>query len=346
MRLLRLSGADPTATPDPVGDGAAIAEAAAVLRTRGLVAFPTETVYGLGAIARSPEAVARIFAAKGRPADDPLIVHVLPDWPLDTVVAAVSPVFAALAAAHWPGPLTLVAPKHPSIPGIVTADGPTVAVRAPAHPVAAALLAAVGEPVAAPSANRFSYVSATTAQHVVDDLGDAVDVVLDGGPATAGIESTVVAVEPGDDGERLVVLRHGALAVEDLTVELGIGVDVVDPDPDTRLAQSPGRLVRHYSPGTTTLACPAGATPPSDLPGRVCHLACDDDRAAVPGRWERRDLGSVAALDAVARDLYATLRAVDREGFDTIVVQLTGRGGLGAAIDDRLRRAASGRLLA
>jgi L-threonylcarbamoyladenylate synthase len=341
-----------TLTGETAHDRSAIEHAAEVLRGGGLVAFPTETVYGLGALARSPEAVAAIFAAKGRPSTDPLIVHVLADWPLDEIFDLADPVPGLrngaddeltdeLIAAHWPGPLTIVRDKHHSIPDIVTAGGSTVAVRAPAHPVAQALLAAVGEPIAAPSANRFSYISATTAAHVVADLGDAVDVVIDGGPATAGIESTVVRI----DGDVLIVLRHGALGIDALTAAIDRGVDVVVPAPDSATDQSPGRLVRHYAPATTAVACPAGVTPPADLDGPVCYVGYHDDLPALPSDWMVRDLGSIEDLDAVAVGLYTALRELDDGAFATLVLQLTGRGGLGAAIDDRLRRSASGRVL-
>ncbi|MFN3218295.1 MAG: L-threonylcarbamoyladenylate synthase [Acidimicrobiales bacterium] len=341
-----------TLTGETAHDRSAIEHAADVLRGGGLVAFPTETVYGLGALARSPEAVAGIFAAKGRPSTDPLIVHVLADWPLDEIFDLADPVPGLgngaddeltdeLIAAHWPGPLTIVRDKHHSIPDIVTAGGSTVAVRAPAHPVAQALLAAVGEPIAAPSANRFSYISATTAAHVVADLGDAVDLVLDGGPATAGIESTVVRI----DGDVLIVLRHGALGIDALTAAIDRGVDVVVPAPDTATDQSPGRLVRHYAPATAAVACPAGTTPPDDLDRPVCYVGYHDALPPLPSHWAFRDLGPIEDLDAVAAGLYTALRELDDGAFATLVLQLTGRDGLGAAIDDRLRRSASGRVL-
>jgi len=334
-----------TLTGNEAADANAIAHAADILRSGGLVGFPTETVYGLGALARSPEAVARIFAAKGRPATDPLIVHVLADWPLDEVFAPADAltqtVTDELIAAHWPGPLTLVRAKHPSIPDIVTAEGPTVAVRAPAHPVAQALLAAVGEPIAAPSANRFSYISATTAAHVVADLGDSVDLVLDGGPATAGIESTVVRIA----GDALIVLRHGALGIDAITAAVERGVDVVEPAATEAPTASPGRLVRHYAPATAAFACPVGVTPPTDLDGPVCYVGYRDALPDLPDSWALRDLGCIDDLDAVAAGLYAALRELDQAGHATLVLQLTGRSGLGAAIDDRLRRSASGRVL-
>lgn len=334
-------------TGDPASDDELIARAARVLRSDGLVAFPTETVYGLGGLARSEVAVRRIFEAKGRPSTDPLIVHVAPDWPLDEVVATADPLVDRLRRTWWPGPLTLVVPKHPSIPDLVTAGLDTVAVRAPAHPIARALLAATGQPVAAPSANRFSYVSATTAQHVIDDLGDACDVVLDAGPATAGIESTVVAV--ADD--RLTVLRHGAIPVDELRSVLGDDVHILDGTgpsptvPDDAPASSPGRLVRHYSPTTETLACEPGFVP--ERPdGSVCFLGYADRPVVLPPGWTLRVLGRLDDLGEVARVLYSVLREIDRAGHDTIVIELTGLAvGLGRALDDRIRRAASGRVL-
>src|SRR5437660_12869477 len=175
-----------------IAEPAAIAEAAAVLRRGGLVAFPTETVYGLGGNALDPAAVARIFAAKGRPATNPVIVHVADAAGVPLVAAAWPDPAARLAARFWPGPLTLVLPRRPEVPDVVTAAGPTVAVRVPAHPVARALLRAAGVPVAAPSANRSSELSPTTAEHVLRGLGGRIDLILDAGPCPGGIESTVL----------------------------------------------------------------------------------------------------------------------------------------------------------
>lgn len=329
---------------EPRGDNSdAYAEAARVIGAGGLVAFPTETVYGLGANVFDEHAVRRIFAAKGRPPDDPLIVHVRPRWDLTRIADDVPPLAERLMKELWPGPLTVVMPRAASLPAIVTSGLPDVAIRAPHHWVAEALLDACGTPLAAPSANRFSYVSATTAQHVVDDLGDSVDLVLDGGPSSAGIESTVVKLEGND----LVVLRHGALSVDEIVSAVPEIADVRAAALDADAAASPGRMLKHYSPATPTMALGAGDDPSRyELPDRVCVLSytgrfADD----LPAGWSLEVLGDRSELDQVARDLYAKLRSCDRSGHDLLVVELTGSAGIGAALDDRIRRAASGAVL-
>lgn len=333
-------------SPDPD----VLARAGAVLRDGGLVAFPTETVYGLGANAFDEHAVARVFEAKGRPAHDPLIVHVHPSWPRTLVFREPSALLDALATRYWPGPLTLVAERAPTIGDRVTANGPRVAARAPAHPVALALLEHAGVPIAAPSANRFGYVSPTEARHVMDDLGEHCDIVLDGGRTTIGIESTVVAVEH----DRLVVLRRGALTVETLRADFpGVEVVVADrvaapehpphSDDGADVLASPGLLERHYSPRARTVAVPRAvaaqlATIDTTATGVVVSTS---GHASAPAGWRTVFVGD--GTDAsVAHELYDVLRAVDGDEPDAIVVELTGGDGLGAAIDDRLRRAASG----
>jgi L-threonylcarbamoyladenylate synthase len=236
--------------PDP----AIIAEAAARLRAGGLVAFPTETVYGLGANALDAQAVARIYAAKGRPAWNPVIAHVADVAAARALSRAWPDSAERLAAAFWPGPLTLVVPKAAHVPDEATAGLDAVGVRVPSHPVALALLRAAGVPVAAPSANRFTQVSPTTAAHVVQSLGDRVPLVLDGGPATVGIESTVVDCT----GDAVVILRPGMLGRESLEAALeGSGIPVVVAKPVTvaheapalvETPRSPGMADRHYAP--------------------------------------------------------------------------------------------------
>jgi L-threonylcarbamoyladenylate synthase len=327
VQHLRLSG-------DPSADAHAIQTAAAVLRGGGLVAFPTETVYGLGALALEEAAVARIFAAKGRPHTDPLIVHVLESWPRAEVSLGEDPVVDALIAAHWPGPLTVVVPKQPRVPDLVTAGLDHVGLRAPSHPTARALLAATGAPIAAPSANRFSYVSATTADHVIEDLGDAVDVVLDGGPTPGGLESTVVRL----DGSRLVVLRHGAVTIDALAASVPAGVSIEETAGEQ--SASPGRLLRHYSPTTRTWVSTGEGLLSATLDGRVAYFGYRDRPRRLPPGWVGLVLGAAADLDGVGRELFALLRAADRHGYDHLVIELTGASGLGRAIDDRIRRAA------
>lgn len=340
----------PVDPDDPDRD--AVARAAAVLLEGQLVAFPTETVYGLGALATDPAAIARVFAAKGRPASDPLIVHVHPSWTLDGVVAGEpSPVAHRLQAAFWPGPLTIVAARAAAIPRAVTAGGESVAVRAPAHPVALALLEAVGAPVAAPSANRFSYVSPTSADHVAADLGDRCAVILDGGRTTWGIESTVVREHDG----RLEVLRHGAVTAEALTAAVGDLVAVVDPrsDLDAGASVSPGRSVRHYAPEIETIAVDPSLLAASDAAAgladdrRVTYLGRGGRPSLLPPSVRFEALGDADDLVGVAWSLYDALRRLDAEGAtDLLLIELTGASGLGRAIDDRIRRAASGRVAA
>lgn len=318
-----------TITVDPNSpDRRLLQPAAGALLAGSLVAFPTETVYGLGALAFDPVAAGRIFEAKGRPADDPLIVHVRPHWDLGGIFADTNATIRDLARLHWPGPLTIVAPKHHSVPDVVTAGRSTVAVRAPSHPVAVMLLDMVGVPLAAPSANRFAYVSPTTAAHVAADLGDLIDVLVDAGPTSIGIESTIVLV----DGERLSVLRPGS-----------IQLDGVDTNLSAPASQAPGRRDVHYSPNAPTRALEAGGRLPSDA-GSGTLVGFDDSEPAPPG-WGFVSLGSRDDLTAVARRLYGMLREIDRNEPERIVVEFTGRGGLGEAVDDRIRRAAGGQIV-
>jgi L-threonylcarbamoyladenylate synthase len=317
--------------PDRIDHGM-IVGAASVLRSGGLVAFPTETVYGLGCMAEDERAVQAVFAAKGRPADDPLIVHVGGVDDLDGVVGEVPALFGELARRHWPGPLTMVVARGRRIPAIVTSGLDTVAVRAPAHPIASALLAAFGAPIAAPSANRFGHISPTNADHVLGDLVGRCDMVLDGGDTALGIESTVVRVE----ADHVVVLRHGALPVEELDVEVRQG--------SAAPASSPGLSVRHYAPSTEMRVMdPSRRAPLPD--GGGLYLGYDETARELPPGWRFVPLGSRQALPAVAARLYRVLRAIDEQSPGLIVAELTGRPGLGRAIDDRLLRAASGRVL-
>jgi len=316
-------------TVDPEApDRATLASAAVALRAGGLVAFPTETVYGLGAAAFDEKAVARVFAAKGRPSHDPLIIHVASGGDLSALFESITPTMQRLIDTYWPGPLTIVAPKHRKVPLSVTAGRDTVAVRIPAHPVATVLLELAGIPVAAPSANRFSYISPTSAEHVAADLSDSLDVLVDGGPTPIGIESTIVSVE----GDVVSVLRRGAVVIDGA---------VAGDDRPTSMA--PGRLPTHYAPVTPAFALPAGGMFEGDG-DRGVVVGYDDSKA--PGGWRRRSLGERGDLTSVARNLYRVLREVDASEPSVIVIEMTGLDGLGAAIDDRIRRAAGGRVRA
>jgi L-threonylcarbamoyladenylate synthase len=288
-------------------------------------------VYGLGAIAEHEEAVERIFVAKNRPDFDPLIVHVAPDLDLTGIVDDPPPLFHRLARQHWPGPLTLVVRRGERIPPIVTAGLDTVAIRSPAHPVAAALLQSVRAPVAAPSANLFGQISPTNADHVLDDLSGRCDLVLDAGDSSIGIESTVVAVE----SDHVVLLRPGAVAAEDLDIEVRAPSDT---------AGSPGMTERHYSPRSAMAVMDPRERHPLP-PGGGVYLGFDETARSLPEGWDFVPLGSRDFLAAVAARLYRVMRSVDRAGPALIVAELSGRDGLGAAIDDRLTRAAGGRTI-
>lgn len=345
------------ASPDP----SAIARAARVLASGGLVVFPTETVYGLGAHALDAAAVAGIFAAKERPTTDPLIVHLASAADLPRVAASVPAPAAALAARFWPGPLTLIVPRHADVPPEVTAGLPNVAVRVPAHPVAHALLAASGVPVAAPSANRFSRPSPTTAAHVLADLDTRVDIVLDAGPTDIGVESTIVdcTVMPP------LVRRAGGVPFDALVAvvpDVTVADEVVGVD---RAQIAPGQLLRHYAPAarvTVYDAAPAagvarlarevrqltarglrvGVLAPDEA---LTALAPEIAAAAAAGRVVVATLGPRDDGAAAARALFAALRALDAGGAEVILALGPTRAGLGAAVWDRLRRAAEGRIV-
>lgn len=312
-------------TPDPTG----IAVAATTLRGGGLVAFPTETVYGLGAHAADPDAVRRVFEIKGRPRDNPLIVHIAAAAQLPTVVAEVTPLARRLAERFWPGPLTLVLAADPDLPRSTTGGLATVAVRVPDHPVASTLLAAAGVPVAAPSANRSGRPSPTTAAHVVADLGALVDVVLDGGPCPLGVESTVVDAR----GERPVVLREGTVTREDLGIPDGATTAPASG------AGSPGTRYRHYAPSCAITLVPAGHGPER---ARQLHDAGLRVGLVATGTAPEGVIEVARFTDAagLARRLYAALRDAEVAAVDVLVVEEVDEGGVGRAVMDRLRRAA------
>jgi L-threonylcarbamoyladenylate synthase len=305
----------------------AIAQAAAVLRAGGLVAFPTETVYGLGADATSGLAVAALYAAKGRPSFNPLIVHV-PETAAASAIAVMTPLAQTLAAAFWPGPLTLVLARRANriIADLATAGLDTIAVRVPAHPIAQALLRAADLPIAAPSANRSGHVSTTTAAHVAADLGDHVQMILDGGPTEVGLESTVVDATGTDP----VILRLGAVTAEDIARVTGKTARIAAAD-DTAPA-SPGMLTRHYAPAAK-LRLNA-----HDVGAGESLLAFGSDIPQHAGATI--NLSPTSDLAEAAANLVAALRDLDASGAAAIAVMPIPSHGLGAAINDRLIRAA------
>ncbi len=293
-----------------------INQAAALLKAGGVVAFPTETVYGLGANALDASAVAKIYELKGRPATSPLIVHVSSIEMARALVSEWPPLADQLAKRWWPGPLTLVLPKSARIPDIVTAGLPTVGIRIPAHPVALKLIEEAGVPVAAPSANRFTELSPTTAEHVHHAFGDLVP-VLDGGPCTVGLESTVVAI----DGGKLTLLRPGMISLGD--IEFAQIPQGAHP--------APGMHPRHYSPRTPLLLVESS----QDLPDRLGAFAWWN-RSAITSRCLR--MPSYPA--AYAARLYSVLHQLDQEHWPWIAIELPPDQPEWAAIRDRLRRAA------
>jgi L-threonylcarbamoyladenylate synthase len=326
-----------------------LARAAECLRRGGLVAFPTETVYGLGVHAFDREAVRKLFDAKGRPANDPLIVHVATFDQVAPLVTVLPEQAVALARRFWPGPLTLVLPRAPTVPAEVTAGLQTVAVRIPAHPVAQALLSAARIPVAAPSANRFSRPSPTRAEHVLEDLDGRIDMVIDAGATIMGVESTVLDLTTDPP----VVLRPGAVTLEALQRVLP-GVRAA-PDRLTDTAMpSPGLMPKHYAPrAPMTLfrgqaeaarrALAAAARDAIRAGRRVGVLATAGDAGALEGMAVVvAGLGSDADAEAISARLYAALRELDAAHVDVILARDASRDdGLWRALRDRLHRAAT-----
>ena len=327
-----------------------VRRAVQILQQGGIGGLPTETVYGLAADAFQPQAVARVFEAKQRPAFDPLIVH-LPDlaW-LPRVARQVSPLARQLAERFWPGPLTLVLPRQATVPDLVTSGLESVAVRIPAHPLAREVIAQVGSPLAAPSANPFGRISPTTAQHVCDQLADRIDFVLEGGPCTVGVESTIVQVEP----EGLRLLRPGGVTVEEITAAFPQVTWLPGlPTPSETAPQvSPGQLTQHYAPQT-----PLELVAWSDLPARIqaWHAARPTGRLGLLCWKEPPPIGLTSPhrhiithilsregdLRVAASRLFASLRALDASQTEVILAEEVPDIGLGRAINDRLRRASA-----
>jgi L-threonylcarbamoyladenylate synthase len=343
-------------TPEPD----LIAEAAAVLQRGGIVAFPTETVYGLGANALDEAAVARIFIAKGRPPTDPVIVHLAAPGDLSRVAIRIPADAWKLAETFWPGALTLILHKSAAVPENVTAGLQTVAVRVPSHAIAHALIAAAGVPVAAPSANRFSRPSPTCADHVRADLGGRIDLIVDGGPTPIGVESTIVDLT----ATPAVIRRPGGVSLEQIRQIVPTVLTVSAVMPDGQPQPSPGQLLRHYAPrarmtvyvgDVEATAARVGHDVGTVVAGggRVGVLAPEEDlvalaprlaAAAATGRVVTRRCGSRADRDEAARDLFRVLRELDAAAVDVIFATAPDGDGINAAILDRLTRASEGRV--
>lgn len=337
-----------------------IERAAALIRSGEVVVFPTETVYGLGADALQPRAVERIFVAKGRPLNDPLIVHIAEEGALAELVSDIPPQVHQLVRAFWPGPLTLILPRRPLVPALVTAGLNTVAIRMPRHPIALALIRAAGTPIAAPSANRFMHVSPTTAQHALADLNGRVPLILDSGPCEVGVESTVLDL----CSTIPTILRPGGVSLEELRAVLP---DVrlplqeknyvqCDDDASLMAQRAPGQLLTHYAP-TVPLLLFEGTVEEMhavmlvevqrrrEHGERVGVLVADEDVATFQDSGALvQTLGSAAVPGQVAAALFAGLRALETAGVEVILCRGFDEYGLGLAIRDRLLRAASGKV--
>ncbi len=343
-------------TIDPLSPDERVIERAATLLHRGeLVVFPTETVYGLGADALQPAALEGIFVAKGRPLSDPLIVHIAELAELEELTASIPDAAWQLARVFWPGPLTLILPRGPRVPHIVTAGMATVAVRMPRHPIARTLIHALASPIAAPSANRFMHVSPTTAQHVLADLDGRVPLILDGGPCDVGVESTIL-----DLSARVpTILRPGGISLEALrTVLPEVLVPIRRATSSEEQAQkAPGQLSTHYAPAIPLLLFDGSeeamrAAMLAELSQRIASgervgvLVADADVAAFQESGALvHTLGDAANPAQVAAHLFASLRALEEAHVQVILCRSFAARDLGLAIRDRLGRAAGGRVI-
>ena len=338
-----------SAVIDSAQSRASIAHGAELLRSGGTVAFPTETVYGLGANALNANAVAEIFAAKERPAWDPLIVHISDAAMLAHVTREIVPAARKLMEAFWPGPLTLLLPRDQTVPDAVTAGRDLVGVRMPRHVVARALITAAQVPIAAPSANRFGRTSPTTADHVLEDLDGRIDAVIDGGPTELGVESTVVAASESG----IVCYRPGVITQEQMESVVGSVTMFLPPPNDTppQALPSPGVGLRHYAPRARLILVEADNTSAlqSKLLKAGADLAVGGDFVGVmlPSEWQQTPQvraiyhwGDWQDCDALAERLFAGLRELDAAGVSVIVCPLPAARGVGVAIRDRLLKAA------
>ena len=342
--------------PEP----ALIERAATLLHAGEVVVFPTETVYGLGADALQPEAVARIFAAKGRPFHDPLIVHIAAMDTLYELTTTLPTQVEQLTQKFWPGPLTLILPRNPRVPALISAGMATVGVRMPNHPFALALISAVGSPIAAPSANRFMHISPTTAQHALTDLDERVPLILDAGPCVVGVESTVLDL----CAEIPTILRPGGVSLEAFRTVLP-EVQLLQRNTSEHKAEhatdeaqrAPGQMLTHYAPGIPLLLFDGSAEAMRSAMLRelqqrreqaqeVGVLVADEDVVAFQASGARVfTLGNAAAPEQVAAALFIGLRTLEEAGVQVILCRNFDEHGLGLAIRDRLLRAASGNII-
>lgn len=306
-------------------------EAARILRQGGVVAIPTETVYGLAGNAYDPKALAKIFEAKRRPFFDPLIVHIAAAEELSEIAKDIPEKAKLLAKAYWPGPMTLVLPKKDVIPDLATSGLPTVAVRFPSHPTAQEIIRLAKLPLAAPSANLFQHVSPTTAEHVAEQLGNSIDGIVNGGKSLVGVESTIVSFPEGEP----VVLRPGGITPEMIKAVAGsVTLHKSSSNPKGPLP-APGMIDRHYRPQVPLFygKVPAGAK----LPPRTVRIAFANEEGSIP---ETLNLSPTGDLKEAAANLYAYMRRMDKPGNQLILVDSIPEEGVGIACNDRLRRAA------
>lgn len=345
-----------TLTLDPGKlDAAILQEAADLIRAGQLVAFPTETVYGLGANASDSAAVGRIFEAKGRPSTDPVIVHLASADQLSEVAIDIPALAQTLIAKFWPGPLTLILKRGPKIVDQVSAGLPTVGVRVPANPIAQALIRAAGVPIAAPSANLFGHTSPTTAHHVLDDLNGKIPLILDGGATGVGVESTIVDLTTDPPG----LLRPGGVTLEALQPLIPNLVMIKHYAAENEAVAAPGMLEKHYAPraelrllegadGAIRRAMLTMSNQILDQGKTVGLLLANDDKNSLPGldnSVEIVTLGPLEDLEKVAKNLYEGMRKLDARGVAVILARSYPAVGIGSAIRDRLVRAAQGRVI-
>lgn len=336
MAAMEFQGNPPLATAVLPATEENITRAARLLQGGALVAFPTETVYGLGADAENPAAMRNLFAAKGRPADHPVIVHLahpeqIRDWAID-----IPPAAWTLATAFWPGPMTLILRRSSRAGDLVTGGQETVGLRVPSHPVAGALLREFGGGIAAPSANRFGRVSPTRAEHVLDELSGRVELILDGGPCQVGLESTIIDLSR----EQPAILRPGAVTAAQVAAVLNSGT----ADSQAAAPRVSGGLASHYAPRARVELLPLEA-----IAARAAELLAGGARVAVVTQSDVAVPSNAVVIrlpagdEPLARELYAALRKADEAGCEVILTAILARGGLAAAIEDRLRKAAAPR---